>query len=122
MELVREIHDKSCSAIVLIGEELLPSKLVGWERFHNRMLDWVPAQPADLSDVRHLARLYAPEVTMADDLLGKIADAASGRVRRACVSIERVREMASTSGLAEVDLAAWGDRPLFLGQPPARRQ
>ena len=122
VDLVREIHDKSCSAIILIGEELLPSKLARWERFHNRMLDWCPAQPADLADVRHLATLYAPKVAIADDLLDRIADAAQGRVRRACVSIERVREMASTSGLSAVDLAAWGDRPLFLGQPPARRQ
>lgn len=122
VELVREIHDKSCSAIVLIGEELLPSKLVKYERVHNRMLDWMPAAPADLEDVRHLVKLYAPEVTMADDLLGRIAEAATGRVRRACVSIERVREMARTGGLAEVDLGSWGDRPLFLGLPPARRE
>lgn len=122
VELVREIHDKSCSAIILIGEELLPSKLVKWERFHGRMLDWIPAQPADLTDVRHLAQLYAPGVVITDDLLARITEAASGRVRRACVSIERVCEMARTGGLATVDLATWGDRPLFMGLPPARRQ
>jgi len=121
VDLVREIHDKSCAAVILIGEELLPSKLVKWERFHNRMLDWMPAQPADLEDVRHLARLYAPGIEMAEDLLARITEAAQGRVRRACVSIERVREMAATAGLDAVDLGAWGDRPLFLGQPPARR-
>jgi hypothetical protein len=122
VDLVREIHDKSGVATVLIGEELLPSKLVKWERFHGRMLDWCPAVPADLDDVRHLARLYAPGVEVADDLLAKITEAAQGRVRRACVSIERVREMAATAGLDTVDLKTWGDRPLFLGQPPARRQ
>ena len=62
VELVREIHDKSAAPIILIGEELLPRKLEPFERFHNRVLEWVLAQPADRDDVNQLASLYCPEV------------------------------------------------------------
>lgn len=121
VELVREIHDKSDVPVVLIGEELLPAKLSKFERIHNRMLDWLPAQPADLSDVRHLAQLYAPEVLIEDDLLQRIADAAQGRIRRICVNLERVRERARVLGAARIDMGLWGEEAFFSGQPPVRR-
>ena len=69
VELIRDIHDGSQAAILLIGEERLPAKLERWERFHGRVLDWVPAQPADLDDCRHLANLYCHNIKIADDLL-----------------------------------------------------
>ena len=122
INLVREIHDKSGAPVLLIGEEGLPGALSRWERVHNRMLDWVPAQPATLEDAKHLARLYCPGVSVADDLLSKIAEAASGRARRICVSLERVREMAATEGHKSIDAAQWGDKQFFRGQPPARRK
>ncbi|EGJ49017.1 AAA family ATPase [Desulfocurvibacter africanus] len=121
VELVREIHDKSGAAIVLIGEELLPDKLAKWERVHNRMLDWVPAQPADLDDVRHLARLYCSGLEIGEDLLAKVAESSQGRVRRACVNLERIRERAATEGQEFMGLAQWGSEALFSGRPPARR-
>jgi DNA transposition AAA+ family ATPase len=122
INLIREIHDKSGAPILLIGEEGLPGALSRWERVHNRMLDWVPAQPSSLDDARHLARLYCPKITVKDDLLTQITEAASGRARRICVSLERVREVAVTQGLDSVGSKEWGDRQLFRGQPPARRK
>ena len=122
INLVREIHDKSGAPVLLIGEEGLPAALSKWERVHNRMLDWVPAQPATLEDARHLARLYCPGVTVEDELLSNIAEAASGRARRICVSLERVREMAATEGIEKIGMSQWGDRKFFRGQPPARRK
>jgi len=122
INLVREIHDKSGAPILLIGEEGLPAALSKWERVHNRMLDWVPAQPSTLDDARHLARLYCPGVAVDDELLQQIAEAATGRARRICVSLDRVRELAATSGYERVGLSEWGDRQFFRGQPPARRK
>lgn len=121
VELVREIHDKAGAAIILIGEELLPAKLARWERMHNRVLSWVAAQPAGMADVAHLAKLYAPGLEIAGDLLGRIHAASAGRVRRACVSIEMVRERAATLGLSAINLAAWGDAPLSVSAPRARK-
>lgn len=120
-ETVREIHDKSGAPMVLIGEELLPQLLSTSERFHNRMLDWVPAVPADVDDGVELARLYVPDIEIARDLVETIVRKAEGRVRRIAVNFERVRQVALSEGWSSVDRAAWGDRPLFSGQPPARR-
>ena len=55
LELVREIHEHSQAPIVLIGEEQLPGKILKVERVHNRVLDWVPAEPCDHDDARALA-------------------------------------------------------------------
>ena len=122
VNIIRGIHDKSGAPVILIGEEGLPEKLTKWERVHNRMLDWVQAQPASFEDARHLARLYCSGVVIKEDLLRKISDVSNGRIRRICVNIERVREFAVTRGLDSVGLAEWGDNELFKGQPPVRRK
>jgi len=121
IETIREIHDRSGAAIVLIGEELLPNKLLRYERAHNRILDWVPAQPAGADDVAALAGLYTPEIEVRPDLAEHLARRSDGRVRRIVVNLERVREVAALEGLESVGLKEWGDRPLWTGQPPTRR-
>jgi DNA transposition AAA+ family ATPase len=121
VDVIREIHDKSQTPVILIGEELLPSKLMKWERAHNRVLDWVAAEACDLEDARHLARLYAPEVEIEDDLLAEMLRASGGRARRICVNVERIREHAALLDLPRIDRAAWGQGQFFTGEPPKRR-
>lgn len=122
LETVREIHDKSGAPIILIGEELLPSKIAAQsERFHNRVLDWVAAQPANERDTAHLAKLYCRDVTIAPDLLDAIHTRCEGRIRRICVNLDKVVEVSRLNGLDTVSLADWGDRKFFTGVAPARR-
>jgi len=123
VEVIQDIYEGSNAAILMIGEEKLPSKLKKWERFHNRMLDWVPAQRADLNDVDLLSKLYSPDVAIAQDLLDSIQKINKGCVRRICVNIERVRASAKAVGKTEIDLATWagGKRELFTGEAPKRR-
>lgn len=121
VEVIRDIYEGSNASILLIGEELLPSKLREWERFHNRMLDWVQAQPCDMDDARALARLYCREIDIADDLLGKILEVSRGAARRICVNIERVRQECFADGSDCMTLHGWGNRPLFSGEAPKRR-
>ncbi len=122
IETVRELHDKSGTPIILIGEELLPSKIAALsERTHNRVLDWVPAQPADIQDASALARLYAPDVEIGRDLLEHLVAKSGGRIRRICVNIERIRSEAAVEDWTSVDLEEWGQRALYSGQQPARR-
>lgn len=121
VEVVRDIYEGSNGAILLIGEERLPAKLKVWERFHGRILEWVPAQPASLEDAGHLAGLYCTDVAVEDDLLGQIHDLAHGSVRRICVNIDLVREEALKNGWRYVDLDTWGNRELYTGEAPARR-
>lgn len=121
VELIRDIHDGSQAAILLIGEERLPSKLERWERFHGRVLDWVPAQPADLDDCRHLANLYCHGVRIGDDLLQAMHKVCRGSARRIIVNLELIQGEAGTIGLTEMGLADWGKRQFFTGEAPVRR-
>lgn len=121
MGIILGIYEGSNAAIMLIGEENLPTKLRQWERLHGRVLDFVLAQPASLEDARALRDLYVDGVDITDDLLAYVHKEAKGSVRRICVNLERIREEAVDNGLAVMDREAWGDRPLFTGEAPARR-
>ncbi|MCP4392788.1 MAG: ATP-binding protein [Alphaproteobacteria bacterium] len=41
VEIIRDIYQSSQASIIMIGEEKLPKKLERYERFHNRILDWI---------------------------------------------------------------------------------
>ena len=47
VEIVRDLYEASQGTFLIIGEEMLARKLEKWERFHGRILNWVPALPAD---------------------------------------------------------------------------
>lgn len=122
LEIIREIHDKAGTPIILIGEELLPKKLEETERFHNRVLNWVKAEPVSLTDARNLAKFYVPNLKIADDLLTKLVKLSQGRVRRVCVNLEQIKSEATLNGWSEVDLKLWGKKQFFTGQAPAPRR
>lgn len=120
VEAVRSLYEGSRASILIIGEEALPQKLKKWERFHGRILDWFPAQPASIDDARELARLYCPHITVADDLLERLVDKARGSVRRISTNLETIQEEAMGMAWDVVDLAKWGTRPIHTGEPPRR--
>lgn len=123
VDLVREISDKSAAPVVLIGEEQLPAKLVQFERAHNRVLEWTPAEPTDLNDARALAKIYIPDLAIADDLLKYIVETTDGITRRVVINFDHVRELARTKNASKVSLADWGDHEVYTGQPrPRTRQ
>lgn len=121
VELIRDIYEGSGATILLIGEEQLPAKLTRWERFHGRILDWVPAQPTDLEDARHLKRLYHPGIEVKDDLLERIVEASKGSARRVVVNLAQVEEFAKETGLQSIGMEDWGSRTFFTGDAPTRR-
>lgn len=121
VEIVRDIHEGSSAAILLIGEEQLSAKLKRWPRFHNRMLSWVPAQPAALEDAKHLRRLYVDEVEIRDDLLARITELSRGAARLICVNLDRVQQEALKERWKAVGLKEWGNRDLYTGDAPARK-
>lgn len=120
IELVRDIHDKSGSVVLLCGEEGLPKKLERWARVHSRVLEWIPAQPADLDDVAHLARLYCPGVQIGEDWLKELHRQTGGNTRRVCVNLTRARSEAEH--LPTITLATWGDRGWYTGTSPSARR
>jgi len=122
VELVRDIYETSGTPIILIGEEELPQRLQKWERFHNRVLDWVMAEPTQRDELVHLARIYAGGVEIEDALLDKLFDAARGNTRRICENLHRMHEFARARGGAALTLKDWGRKDFFTGQAPAPRK
>lgn len=122
IEIVRDIYESAGSPVILIGEELLPQKLSKWERVHGRMLDWVAAQPADIADVGHLARIYCPGVEIEPDLRADLLKESNASIRRISVNLDRVREFALTKGLSKVSSKDWGKTGFFTGHAPAPRR
>ena len=122
IEIVRDIYEGSGSPVILIGEEVLPQKLRVWERVHGRILDWVAAQPGDLTDVGHLARIYAPGIELSADLRAKVLQASHGSIRRICVNLDRIREHAVIRGVTKISLADWSGQTFFTGVAPEIRK
>lgn len=122
VELVRDMFDSSGTPILIIGEEMLPDKLKQWERFHRRILEWIPAQKVSLADAAHLKQLYCPELDISEDLLIHIHELANGSAGRVCVNLSRVQEEARKDGVKSMDLKTWGNRRLYTGEPPKRRE
>lgn len=119
VEVVRDVYEASQAAILLIGEELLPTRLRAWERFHGRVLDWVGAQPAGIDDARVLAQHFC-DVQVGHDLLAEITDKARGSVRRIRVNLAQVEEFGRSHGLEMVDKAAYTGQ-IFTGEAPRRK-
>jgi hypothetical protein len=122
IEMVRDFYRGSLGSIVLIGEEQMPQKLERYERVHARVLEWVYAVAAILSDARHLAPVYCPSAQVTDDLLTVLHEASKGSVRRICANLDRVREEAETKGKSKMTLADWKDsgRDFYSGKPALR--
>ncbi|WP_110972170.1 AAA family ATPase [Pseudomonas huaxiensis] len=119
--LLTDLYNASQGTIVLIGEERVPSSLAKLERLHNRVLEWVPAQPATSIDLRKFAEANYPELNLADDLLEDLAKETRGCLRRAAVNLHRVQSEASVNMFERIDLATWGKRGWFTGEAPIRR-
>lgn len=119
--VLTDIYNASEGTIVLIGEERVPASLQRLERLHNRVLEWVPAQPATLEDIRQLAGESYPELKFGDDLLEDLNRVTKGCLRRIAVNLYRVQSEASAMMLDYVDKAAWGSKAWFTGEAPSRR-
>lgn len=115
VEIVRDIHEQTKVPVIIIGEEKLPLKIKRWERFDGRILSWVQAKPADVSDVVTLNNHYEPGVRIQEDFCIKLAQVSKGSVRRIVTNIEQIARFARTEGLKEIGLQEWGSRPLYTG-------
>ncbi|WP_226779550.1 AAA family ATPase [Oceaniglobus trochenteri] len=122
VELVRDIYETSGTPIILIGEEELPQKFQPWERFHNRVLDWVAAERAQRDELDHLARIYAPSITIESELLDRLMVGTRANIRRICENFDRMHEFSRARGLKTLTVKDWGEKDFFTGQAPAPRR
>lgn len=117
--ILTDLYNASQGTIVLIGEEGVSTSMAKLERLHNRVLEWVPAQAATLTDVKRLASASYPGLEMADDLLADLVKNVKGCLRRVAVNLYRVNSECTARGLRTVRLADWS-AGWFNGQPPRR--
>lgn len=123
VELVRDIYEGSQSPIMLVGEEQLPNKLKKYERFHGRVLSWIPAQPVSLADAELLAAVYAPNVRIDAELLAHIVELAHGSVRRVTVNLVNLADAAAANGYDYANMASIGKMAgfeFYKGEVPKR--
>lgn len=120
VEIIRDLHEGAGGAsILLIGEEGLEVKLRRFERFHNRILEWVAAEPSTLEDTHKLCDLYCPGVKLAQDLIAQVHEVSRGVARRICVNLSRVTEFAALEPPAKgqaITLSDWGSREFYTGE------
>jgi DNA transposition AAA+ family ATPase len=120
IDLVRDIYEASGAAILIIGEENLPKKLKRFERFDSRILDWQYAQPCDIEDVKTLSAMYAPGVSIAEDLCAELLRQTMGVTRRIAVNLDSIAQVCKGQGLQKIDREGWGKRAFYTGNAPTR--
>lgn len=122
VEIVRDIYESSFAPVILIGEEMMPQKLRRWERVHGRMLRWLGAEPASERDFDLLAGMRAPGIEIDAAVRAALMAAAKGSVRRLCINLDLLREMAELNDLARIGAEDWGDRTFYTGEAPEPRR
>ncbi len=120
IEFVRDIYKGARIPVLLVGEERLPDKLKAYERCENRVTGFGMANPCDLTDAQHLARIYQRQLSVSDDLLGHIVHETNGVTSRVVTSLAEVGQWARANQLLEVDLKAYSGS-IFTGRAPRRR-
>lgn len=120
--VVRDIYESSQGTVILIGEENLPQTLRKWERVHNRMLDWVAAQPADLREVGLLAKLKCRGLEVTPEVLQIVLEQSQARARRIVVNLRQIAEYALATGKTTITSADAPKITFFKGEAPSPRR
>lgn len=121
LDVMRDIYDSTGCPVVLIGMETMARKVQANGRFARRITQWVEFCGINLSDARVLADTVC-ETGVADDLLAHLHRAARSNIGRMTTGLSRIEQLSRINGIDSVDMAQWGDRPLFFDQPTFRRR
>lgn len=115
METIRDLYDSTEQPVVLIGMEEIARRISHRKQLFNRISEWVEFKAADIEDVHLFAtELLDSRLTVAEDLLDHIRAKSGGEVRRILIALEKIERALLASDETFIDLASWGDRPLFL--------
>lgn len=118
LELLRDLHDASSAAILLIGEEHLPAKLKRHERFDNRVLIWQPAAACSIKDLDMLLTQYAPDIELHVDLKKRVLAESANVTRRVVVNIENIKRWCDQNGTKQAPADCKVE--LYTGRAPGR--
>ena len=119
VNVIRDLADATGVPIMMVGEEGMPARLKQWERFDNRIIATVQAMPCSNADGLLLRNLYSGKVRIADDLVSHFVAQCKGVTRRVVTNIHAAARIAVDDlGAFDIDLSAWGNRPVNNGAPP----
>ncbi|MDI3381028.1 AAA family ATPase [Xenophilus aerolatus] len=118
LEVIRDLHDASGAAVLLIGEEHLPGKLRRHERFDNRVLVWQPAVRCTAADFDLLAKQYAGAISIDAGLKARVLSETAGITRRVVVNLENIKRWCDRHGVKVASEGA--DLELYTGKAPGR--
>jgi len=116
LDVMRDIYDVSGAPVVLIGMEDFARKVQSIGKFARRVTQWVKFSGIDAEDARTLADALC-EVTVADDLLAHVHQAARSNIGRMVTGLSRIEQFGRLNALDSVTRKEWGNRPLFYDQP-----
>lgn len=118
---LRDIHDGTRIAILMIGEEALPAKLKAWERFDNRIVSTTQAMPASYDDAIKLRDHYCHRIGIADDLAELFRVRCKGVTRRIVNNLQLAQKVAAEEGVSNINAEWWGNRPIRTGDVVTRK-
>ncbi|MFZ4437102.1 MAG: AAA family ATPase [Syntrophales bacterium] len=121
LDVLRDIYDLTGTPIILAGMESIARRIQEEGRFARRITSWVEFQGIDLDDTRIVADTLC-EIRVADDLLAHIHRECKASIGNIVPALSKIENLGKTTGIETVDMAAWGDRPLYFSQPKFRRQ
>jgi len=115
-ELVRDIYMGTEGTIVLIGEEHLKTKIKKNMRLYRRVLAWEQAMPMSMQDLVHLSRLYAPGISIDEELLIKVHERAKGSTGIASVALNDIYVECRRIGSDRISLNEWPVDKIHTGE------
>jgi DNA transposition AAA+ family ATPase len=121
LDVLRDIYDSTGTPIILAGMENIARRIQEEGRFARRITSWVEFQGIDLDDARIVADTIC-EVGVTDNLLIHVHRECKASIGNIVPALSRIENLGKTTGIKTVDLAAWGDRPLYFAQPKFGRK
>jgi len=115
IETLRDIHDITQVPVMVIGMNGIEKKIKRRLLLARRVTQWVEFKPADQEDARIVADTMC-EISVADDLLARLYDAASGSIGLMVVGLARIEQLAKANEWGGVDALTWGEREFFLAR------
>ncbi len=113
-EILRDIHIKAKTPILMVGEESFLARIKRWDRFDSRILLAKAATPSSFEDGHLLRDIYCDRVAIADDLTDHFTQQYKGVTRRIVNALQNAQTIAIENIAMEklvldgpLDLAAW---------------
>ncbi|MBV7262593.1 ATP-binding protein [Photobacterium sp. WH24] len=112
LNTVRDIYDATEVPMILIGMDQIARRIQSNRQFFNRISEWVEFKPADLEDVKVVAKsMIGDEIVLEEELLDRLRKSAHGEMRRIVIGINKIHNLAKVNELDLVTSKDWGNEP-----------